>query len=224
MNQTTTATQSGGLQSTSMSWAGFGISMANNVIGVMSANASAKAAVETARIRDKAILTSALKSIERINVERTTQYAQLTSALASAQADERKAAGTQKAQIAAYGMTGSSARTLLADTQMKADQQFSTIRQNKDMLDQQLQWKVQDTLNAAKDQFVSGTYHGPTNTQIGMQYLMGTATALVQNYKGDLFKDATAEFNMRFNPPTQAPAVDTSLSGSPDTSAVAGLV
>lgn len=222
MNQTTSATPSGGLQSSSMSWAGFGMSVASSAIGIASAVASAKASTDAAKARDAAILRSALNSLNRINVERASTYSQITAALASASADQRQAAGTQKAQIAAYGMTGASARAILADTAMKANTQMATIMQNKALTDQQLSWKVEDTLNSAKDAFVGATYHGPTTAQVGTAYLMGTATALVQNYRGDLYKDATAEFNARFNP--QTPPVSTDLSGGPDLSTVQGAV
>lgn len=222
MAQTAPAAQSGGLQSSSMSWAGFGMSMVSSAVGIASAVSSSQAAIETAKVRDAAILRSALSSLSRINVERASTYAQVTSALASASADSRQAAGAQKAQIAAYGMTGGSAKAILADTAMKASTQMSTLLQNKAYVDQQLSWKVEDTLNSAKDAFVGATFHGPTETQVGTAYLLGTATALVQNYKGDLFKDATAEFNATFNPPT--PPTTTDLSGGPDITAVAGLV
>lgn len=187
-----------GLQSSSMSWVGAGLSIASSIAGISAANAQAESAVETAKIRDGIVLRSAFRTLERLNVERASSYTQISAALASTRADEQKATGTTKAVLSAYGNMGGTATAILADNAAKADQAISTIKQNKDVLDQQLAWKVQDTVDSAKSQFMSGTYHGPTQSQIGMQYLLGTSSAILHNYKGDLFKDATDEFNLRF--------------------------
>jgi hypothetical protein len=196
----TTGAPAGGAQSASssaMGWVGFGIQAAQLGIQMLSAGATVSAAGEAARLQDTAILRSTLSTVDRINAERATKYAQISAARASLISEQRQATGSTKAAISAYGMQGGTARALLADNEMKASTALATIDANRNLLDAQLQWKTDDAFNAARAAFVGqhATSQGPSFGAAFAGNLMQFAAIGVQNYKGDLFKDATKEFN-----------------------------
>lgn len=122
-------------------------------VAINAENRLAVKKAEATQAADKATYLSAIRTVDRINVERSAQYQSIQGALARLQVQKKAAQGQLIANQAASGAVGASTVAALSDTEQKAGIAWAGIQQNRNAFDLQSQWQVEDVTNRATENF-----------------------------------------------------------------------
>ena len=128
-------------------------------------NKLAETQAATAMARDKAVATAAVKTISRLNVERTSVRRQLQGALFHASTSTREAEASAANNAAASGQTGASVQAVLSDVERVGSRAAYVLLTNNVIRQEQIDNQVSDTVNGAIDRFVGHTLNNAVSEE-----------------------------------------------------------